>query len=59
VVREDRGGDIAVVQTNEEGLQPGDRVAISRSDRVRLARVAPGAVPQPASGTSARGVQPK
>lgn len=61
VVREDRGGDIAVVQTNEEGLQPGDRVAISRSDRVRLARVAPGAAPAPAgvSGSSARAPQPK
>ena len=61
VVREDRGGDIAVVQTNEEGLQPGDRVAISRSDRVRLARVGNGAPPPPAgvAGPASGGVQPK
>jgi outer membrane lipoprotein SlyB len=45
IVREDRGGDIAVVQTNEEGLQAGDRVVITRGDRVRLARAAGGAVP--------------
>ena len=42
IVREDRGGDIAVVQTNEEGLQVGDRVMISRGDRVRLSRAAGG-----------------
>ena len=61
VVREERGGDIAVVQTNEEGLQVGDRVAISRSDRVRLSRVTAGAAPPPAglSGASARAPQPK
>lgn len=40
IVREDRGGDIAVVQTNEEGLQVGDRVVIARGDRVRLSRAA-------------------
>lgn len=43
VVREDRGGDIAVVQTNEEGLQVGDRVMVTRGDRVRLSRAAGGA----------------
>ena len=61
VVREDRGGDIAVVQTNEEGLQVGDRVAISRSDRVRLARLGSGAPPPPAgvAGPASGGVQPK
>lgn len=42
IVREDRGGDIAVVQTNEGGLQVGDRVVISRGDRVRLSRAAGG-----------------
>ncbi|MGX9961945.1 glycine zipper 2TM domain-containing protein [Roseomonas sp. F4] len=46
VVREDRGGDIAVVQTNEAGLQVGDRVVISRGDRVRLSRAAGGPPPQ-------------
>jgi outer membrane lipoprotein SlyB len=44
VVRQDRGGDIAVVQTNEAGLQVGDRVMISRGDRVRLSRAAGGQV---------------
>lgn len=46
IVREDRGGDIEVVQTNEEALQAGDRVAISRSDRIRLSRAAGGPAPQ-------------
>lgn len=45
IVREDRGSDIAVVQTNEEGLQVGDRVVISRGDRVRLSRAAGGPPP--------------
>ncbi len=44
IVREDRGGDIAVVQTNELGLQPGDRVMIARGNRVTLARAAGGPV---------------
>jgi outer membrane lipoprotein SlyB len=51
IVREDRGGDIAVVQTNEEGLQVGDRVVVTRGDRVRLSRAAgappPGYAPAP------------
>ncbi|HEY8612854.1 MAG TPA: glycine zipper 2TM domain-containing protein [Roseomonas sp.] len=41
-VREDTGGDFQVVQTNEEGLQAGDRVVISRGDRTRLSRAAGG-----------------
>ncbi|HWL82987.1 MAG TPA: glycine zipper 2TM domain-containing protein [Roseomonas sp.] len=41
-IREDQGGDISVVQTNEEGLQAGDRVAISRGDRTRITRAAGG-----------------
>lgn len=44
-VREDTGGDFQVVQTNEEGLQAGDRVVISRGDRTRLARAAGGPPP--------------
>lgn len=40
IVREDRGGDIAVVQTNEDGLQVGDRVVVNRGDRTRLSRAA-------------------
>ncbi len=45
-VREDRGSDIAVVQTNEEGLQVNDRVVITRGDRVRISRAAGGPPPQ-------------
>jgi len=55
-IREDNGGDIAVVQTNEEGLQVNDRVVIARGDRVRLTRAAggppPGAYVPPAGGYS-------
>lgn len=47
-VREDRGGEFEVVQTNEEGLQVGDRVQISRGDRVRLSR---STVPAPHGST--------
>ncbi|WP_431284200.1 glycine zipper 2TM domain-containing protein [Humitalea sp. 24SJ18S-53] len=42
VVREDRGGDIAVVQTNEDGLQVGDRVVVNRGQQTRLSRAAGG-----------------
>jgi outer membrane lipoprotein SlyB len=45
IVREDGGGDIAVVQTNEAALQVGDRVVIARGDRTRLTRAA--ATPSP------------
>ena len=38
LVRQDRGPDFEVVQTNELGLRPGDRVAISQGDRIRLSR---------------------
>lgn len=47
-VREDRGGDIAVVQTNEEALQVGDRVVITRGARVQISRAAGG--PGPVAG---------
>lgn len=43
IVREDRGGDISVVQTNEDRLAVGERVMVNRADRVRLVRAAPGA----------------
>jgi outer membrane lipoprotein SlyB len=52
IVREDGRGDIAITQTNEEALQVGERVYITRSDRVRLARAAGSAVPAPAGGPS-------
>jgi len=43
-VRPDHGGqDIAVVQTNEEQLQVGDRVVIASGDRTRLSRAGGGA----------------
>lgn len=45
IVREDRGGEIQVVQTNEEGLQVNDRVVITRGDRVRISRAAGGPPP--------------
>lgn len=38
VVQEDRGSAFEVVQTNEESLAAGERVMISRGDRVRLSR---------------------
>ncbi|MFC7608175.1 outer membrane lipoprotein [Teichococcus aestuarii] len=46
-VREDQGGDISVVQTNEEGLGVNDRVVIARGDRTRLSRAAGGPPPAP------------
>jgi outer membrane lipoprotein SlyB len=62
VVRQDNGADIAVVQTNEEGLQVGDRVVITRGDRVRLSRAAGGppqgmaGAPMGATGVSGPGM---
>lgn len=47
-VRMDQGGDMSVVQTNEEGLQVGDRVVVASGDRTRLSRAAGG--PPPAFG---------
>lgn len=47
VVQEDRGSAIEVVQTNEDSLAIGERVMISRGDRVRLSR-ATNAPPPPA-----------
>lgn len=48
VVQEDRGGAFEVVQTNEDSLAIGERVMISRGDRVRLSR-ATNAPPPPAA----------
>ncbi|WP_419899859.1 glycine zipper 2TM domain-containing protein [Roseomonas sp. USHLN139] len=44
-IREDTGRDISVVQTNEEQLQPNERVVISYSDRTRISRAAGGPPP--------------
>jgi outer membrane lipoprotein SlyB len=38
VIREEGGGTISVVQTNELNFHPGERVLIIRGDRTRLAR---------------------
>jgi outer membrane lipoprotein SlyB len=46
-VREDGGGDIAVVQTNEQALQVGDRVVVARGERTRLSRAAGSPGPAP------------
>lgn len=40
IIREDDGQTISVVQTDEERLQPGDRVVLTRGARTRIARVA-------------------
>lgn len=48
VVQEDRGSAFEVVQTNEDSLAVGERVMISRGDRVRLSR-ATNAPPAPAA----------
>jgi len=40
IIRADGGPDQAVIQTNEQGLQVGERVALSYTDRVRIARAA-------------------
>jgi outer membrane lipoprotein SlyB len=45
IVRLDNGGDIAVVQTNEQALQAGERVVITRGDRIRISRAAGGPPP--------------
>lgn len=44
IIRDDDGQTRAVVQTNELGLQVGERVLITQTDRVRLSR-AGGAAP--------------
>lgn len=42
IIRDDRGGEIAVVQTNEDRLMVGDRVRVVQADRTRITRLAPG-----------------
>lgn len=43
IIRDDRGGEFAVVQTNEDRLMVGDRVRVVQTDRARITRLAPGA----------------
>lgn len=40
IIRQDNGQTVSVVQTNEEGLRPGERVALSMGTRTRLTRAA-------------------
>ncbi len=42
IIREDNGQTISVVQTNEDQFRPGERVALTRGARTRIARAAPG-----------------
>ena len=42
IIREDNGQAISVVQTNEDGFRPGERVVLTRGARTRLQRAAPG-----------------
>lgn len=42
IIRDDRGGEIAVVQTNEDRLMVGDRVRVVQAERTRITRLAPG-----------------
>ena len=40
IIREDSGQTISVVQSNEEGFQPNERVVLTRGARTRIGRVA-------------------
>ncbi|MFN6953686.1 MAG: glycine zipper 2TM domain-containing protein [Acetobacteraceae bacterium] len=42
IIRDDRGGEIAVVQTNEDRLMVGDRVRVVHADRTRITRIGAG-----------------
>ncbi len=42
IIREDSGQTISVVQTNEDGFRPGERVVMTRGARTRLQHAAPG-----------------
>jgi outer membrane lipoprotein SlyB len=42
IIREDDGQTISVVQTNEDGFRPGDRVVLTRGARTRLQHAGPG-----------------
>jgi len=46
-VRQDDGSDVQLAQTNEERLQAGDRVVITRGPRTWLARAGSGSPPAP------------
>jgi outer membrane lipoprotein SlyB len=42
IIRDDRGGEFAVVQTNEDRLMVGDRVRVVHTDRARISRIGTG-----------------
>jgi outer membrane lipoprotein SlyB len=42
IIRDDRGGEIAVIQTNEDRLMVGDRVRVVQGDRTRITRLGAG-----------------
>jgi outer membrane lipoprotein SlyB len=48
IIRPDSGGERVITQTNELGLQVGDRVMVTETDRARLSREVPGTAPPPA-----------
>jgi len=42
IIRDDRGGEFAMVQTNEDRLMVGDRVRVVHAERTRITRIAAG-----------------
>lgn len=47
IIRRDSGGERVVTQTNELGLQIGERVMVTETDRARLSREVLGTAPSP------------
>ena len=47
IIRPDSGGERVITQTNELGLQVGERVMVTETDRARLSREVPGTAPPP------------
>jgi len=47
IIRRDSGGERAVTQTNELGLQVGERVMVTETDRARISREVPGTAASP------------
>jgi outer membrane lipoprotein SlyB len=47
IIRPDSGGERVITQTNELGLQVGERVMVTETDRARVSREVPGTAPPP------------
>jgi len=47
IIRRDSGGERVVTQTNELGLQVGERVMVTETDRARISREIPGTAASP------------